>query len=269
MASKVKKLAAIHANEGLIQEYQAKLDRLIDEMNNSLVYWLSAAYKANKPEMAQDSSSAAILSAVMKRLARKWNKKFADAAIEMAAYYMTKNKDRTDASLKAALKKAGLTVEFKVTPAIQDILTAAVNQNVSLIKTIASEHLSDVNEMVMRSVMAGRDLGGLREELQVRYGITKRRASLIARTSNNQANADLLRARADKLGITEAQWVHSNAGHVPRPEHVHWNGKMYDIKTGMWSEVANKFVWPGSDFNCRCSARLILKTANIATRMNG
>jgi SPP1 gp7 family putative phage head morphogenesis protein len=269
MKRKRKLLAAINPNEGLIREYQSKLDRLIDEMQNSLVYWLSAAYKANKPEMAQDISPAAFLTLVMKRLAKKWNRKFAEAAVEMAAYYMQANKDRTDAALKATLKKAGFAIEFKVTPVIQDILTAAVNQNVSLIKTIASEHLSDVNEIVMRSVMAGRDLGGLREELQNRYGITKRRASLIARTSNNQASAEILRARAERLGIEEAQWVHSNAGKEPRPEHVHWSGTMFNMKEGKYSFVSKKYVWPGTDFNCRCSMRLIAHSTNIATRTNG
>ena len=247
------KLRAINANVGVEREFQRKLDLMIGEMNNSLLYWLSAAYKANEPEMlAKDISPAAALNAIMKRLARKWNKKFSDAAPDMAAYYATAAKDRTDSALKAALKKAGFTVKFVITPKIQDIITASVNENVSLIKTIASEHLADVQQMVMRSVTAGRDLGGLREELQKRYGITKRRATLIARQSNNNTSAMIERARQKELGITEAIWRHSHAGRTPRPEHESWDGKRYNIETGMWSTVSNKFVWPGSDFNCRC-----------------
>ena len=245
------KLAAIHPNAGLEIEFQRKLERLIAEMQASLEYWLSAAYRATPPEgLAQDASPAATILAILKRLMRKWNRKFAESAKPMAEYFALAVKNRTDNALRAALKKTGMTVKFTVTPPIQDILTASVGENVSLIRTIASEHLSDVEQMVMRSVRAGRDLGGLREELQKRYGITKRRAALIARQSNNDATAAVTRSRYLELGITEAQWVHSNAGREPRPEHVHWNGKTYDVATGMWSKVSQKYVWPGTDFNC-------------------
>lgn len=260
------KLAAIHSNEGLILEYQARIDRLLENMHNSLVYWIGAAYKAQPPMMAQDENPAEYLNKAVKRLGRRWTKQFNESAAEWGAHYARKNKERTDASLKAALLKAGFTVEFRPTPEIRDIMAAAVNQNVSLIKTIGAEHLSDVNEMVMRSVMKGRDLGGLREELEARYGISKRKASLIARQSNNDASAALLNARFAELGIENAQWVHSNAGKAPRQEHVRWHGQMYDIKAGKWSEVSKKFVWPGTDFNCRCTSRAIIKTQTIAMR---
>jgi SPP1 gp7 family putative phage head morphogenesis protein len=255
-----KKLPAIHANEGLGAELQKKLDFLLEEMNNSLLYWLSAAYKANKPEIASDASPAATLTAIMKKLAKRWNKKFSEAAPDIAKYFATAAKDRTDSALKAALKKAGVTIEFKTTKVINDIIQAAVAENVSSITTIATEHLADVEQMVMRSVMAGGDLGGLREGLQKRYGISKRKAKLIARQSNRNASAMVKRAREKELGVTEGIWVHSHAGKVPRPEHEAWHGKKYNIETGMWSKVAQKFVWPGTDFNCRCTGRSILPT---------
>ena len=267
---KAKKLAAIHANIGIEIQFRRKLERMLEEMHNSLDYWLSAAYKATPPTgLAQDASPAALILKVMRKLSARWRKKFNLSAKPMAEYYALAAKDRTDGALKAALKKTGMTVEFKVTPEIQDILTATVAQNVSLIKTIASEHLSDVEQMVMRSVQAGRDLGGLRKELQHRYGITKRRAGLIARQSNADATTAITNARYKALGIVEAQWVHSNAGKTPRPEHVAWNGTMYNVEKGNWSKVSKKFVWPGTDFNCRCSSRGIVMSDNIATRVNG
>lgn len=249
------KLAAVRPNAGLELEYRRKLERLIDEMHRSVDYWLGAAYKS---EMAQDASPAMMINAVMKRLIRKWTKKFAEVAPTFAEYFATAVKDRTDAQLRAALKKSGFTVKFNVTPEIKDIMQAAVAENVSLIKTIPAEYLADVQQMAMRSVMAGRDLGGLRADLQKRYGITKRRAQLIARQSNNNASAEILKARQTKLGITEAVWHHSHAGKHPRPEHERWNGTTFKITEGKWSEVSKKWVWPGTDFNCRCTSRSII-----------
>ncbi len=271
------KLAAIRPNAGITIQFQQKLDKLIDEMHRSLLYWLSAAYRANEPstlksgavkpdsgavvaQLANDASSASILNTIMARLTKRWTQKFNEAAKPMADYYAQASKDRTDASLRAALKKAGLTVEFKVTPEIQDIITASVNNNVQSIKSIPSEHLNDVAQIVQRCVQEGRNLGGLQAELIERYGITKRRASLIASMSNNQASAMIERQRAQELGIEEAQWVHSNAGRHPRHEHVDWHGKMFNMHEGMWSNVSGKYVWPGTDYNCRCTKRMMMKT---------
>ncbi len=267
--NKEKKLAAIQPNIGVEVAFRQKLYALIDEMHNSLDYWLSAAYRAHTPLaadgaiMANDASPAALLNAIMARLTRRWTKKFNEVAKPLADYFAMEAKDRTDASLRAALKKSGITVEFRITPEIQDIITATVNKNVESIKSIASEHLGDVKQLVMTSVQEGRNLGGLRKGLQQKYGITQRRAELIARTSNNQASAMIDRARAKELGITEAQWVHSSAGKHPRHEHLGWNGKMYNIENGMYSHVSGKYVWPGSDYNCRCTKRMIVRTAHV------
>ena len=267
MGEKTITLAPVRANAGLAMEFQRRLERLIDEMNRSLEYWIAAAYRANTPEMAQDKSPAATLDGIMKRLKRKWKRKFSDAAPDLAAYFAKSVKDRTDGALRAALKKSGVTVTFKVTREINDIMQATVAENVSLIKTIAEKNLAEVEQLVMRSVTAGRDLGGLRQQLQDRFGITKRRAKLIARQSNNDATAMIKRAREKELGITEAVWVHSHAGKTPRPEHERWGAekKRYDIKTGMWSDVLKKYVWPGTDFNCRCGGRSVLPSLGRAS----
>ncbi len=190
-------LPAIHANVGIARQFQKELDALIDEMHRSIVYWVGAAYKANKPAtMATDASSASILNDIVARLTSRWTRKFRESSKPMADYYARQAKDRTDASLKAALKKSGFTIDFVVTPAIQDIITASVNNNVASIKSIPAEYLNKVAQSVQRSVQAGRDLGGLVKELQDTYGVTKRRASLIAHMSNNQASAMIERQRA-------------------------------------------------------------------------
>ena len=267
-ASKPIILPVIRPNVGLEKEYQKKLERMIDEMEKSVAYWILAAYRQDTPHMAQDASPATILSLVMKKLAKKWNKRFADVAPIFAKYFATSVRDRTDSSLKAALKKSGFTVEFKLTKEINDILQASVKENVSLIKSISQEYLNGVEQAVMRSVTVGRDLGGLKKELMGYYDTStpslarkaKKRAKLIARQSNNNAFAMIKRARETELGVTEAVWVHSHAGKVPRPEHERWGKeqKRYNIATGIWSEVSKKFVWPGTDFNCRCTGRPVL-----------
>src|SRR6266566_1670669 len=68
----VKTLNPIHPNIGIELHYRRKMEALIDNMHNSILYWLSAAYKQNIPELrkliAEDASPTALLRAVMRRL---------------------------------------------------------------------------------------------------------------------------------------------------------------------------------------------------------
>lgn len=249
-------LAAVHPNAGLTEAYQKKLDALIDRMHDSASYWIKAAFRANTPEMAQDASPAKALQEAMRKLAAYWEKRFDKAAPELAKYFAENSFKRADGRMKALLKKSGFTVEFKLTREANDVLQATIGEQVSLIKSIHSDYFSEIQGLVMRSVSQGRDLATLSEELRKRYGVTKRRAALIARTENNKCTANITRVRQESLGITEAIWMHSHAGREPRPSHVAANGKKYKISEGM--EIDGEFIWPGQLINCRCFAKSII-----------
>ena len=251
-----KTLDAVRPNAGLQAAYRKKLEAMVQEMHESILYWLTAAYKANEPEMAQDRSPAAELRISMRKLAKRWNRNFNKGAQRLARYFAKSVADRTDDSLQAKLKKSGFTVEFKMTPAANDVMQATIGEQVGLIKSIASQHLTEVEGLVMRSVSQGRKLDELSKELQERYGVTKRRAALIARDQNNKATASMNRVRQQELGITEAIWMHSHGGKHPRPSHMDADGKKYDIAKGMYLD--GKWVWPGTEINCRCVSKSVI-----------
>jgi SPP1 gp7 family putative phage head morphogenesis protein len=161
--------------------------------------------------------------------------------------------------MEKALKDAGWTVKFDPTPTKTDIFRATINENVSLIRSIASEHLSDVEQIVMRSVTQGRDMGALTKALQERFGITKRRAALISRDQSSKATAAINRAQQQELRITTAIWRHSGGGKTPRPEHVAANGKEYPVDKGMFLEGV--WTWPGVEIGCRCVSVSVLNRA--------
>lgn len=249
-------LGPAHPNQGLEAAYRKRLDVLVEAMNRSLLYWLTAAYRANEPEMAADASPAATLRAAMGKLSRYWQKRFDDAAPELARYFAENAFKRADGSLQAVLKRAGFTVDFKLTREANDVLQATLGENVGLIKSIASEHLTQVEGLVMRSISAGRDLSTLSAELHERFGVTKRRAALIARDQNNKCTATITRVRQQSLGITHAKWLHSHGGREPRKSHQDADGKIYDITKGML--IDGEYIWPGQLINCRCVARSVI-----------
>lgn len=252
-------ISAVRPNAGITAAYQKALDDIIGQMHRSLVYYLSAGYKADEPEaLAMDGitrTPASRLNARMQRLAKRWQKRFDQLAPELAAHFAKAATERSDASLRAALKRGGMTVAFRPSPAVRDVLQATINQNVSLIKSISADHLQEVEGLVMRSVAAGRDLGYLTKELEARYGITRRRAANIARSQNNMATSTIQKVRQQELGITEAIFTHSHAGKHPRPSHLVADGKRYTVSEGIYLD--GKWTWPGLEPGCRCVSRVI------------
>ena len=240
----------IRPNAGLRTKYQRVLEEAVSEMDKSLRYWLTAAYRKEADRIALDASPAAILAAAFRKLARRWQRRFDKLAPELAEYFATAACDRSDAAMMAALRKAGFTVRFRMTAAQRDAVQAVIQENVSLIKSVASQHLAQVEGTVMRSIAAGRDLHTLAADLEKTHGVTKRRAAFIARDQNNKATAVLTRTRQIELGATQARWLHSAGGKTPRPEHVAFSGHLYDVRKGAYLE--GKWVWPGSEPNCRC-----------------
>lgn len=254
--------APIHPNAGNAAEYRRRLEALIDEMHRSLAYWLCARWRDNPPVTAADELPAAAMRRTMKTLSRRWESRFDEAAPRLGEWFARRAADRATSKLEEILDQAGVTVRFRNTAAVRDVLAATVGENVSLIRSIASEHLSDVEGLVMRSVAAGRDLSSLSRELEARYKATRRRAALIARDQNNKATATVARVRQQEAGVTKARWLHSGGGKHPRPEHVAFaagrlGGPFYDPARGAYLE--GRWTWPGTEINCRCVSRPVIE----------
>lgn len=264
MKPKDKVLTPVRPNAGLEQAYRAKILRLVDEMSRSVTYWVKAAYRRDEPAvtlLARDETvvpPANLLKRVIAELRSKWQSRFDQGSQDLADYFGQAVHKRSDAQLKAILKKAGFSVPFQMTRAMKDVLQATVHESVNLIKSIPERFFTDVEGAVMRSVQVGRDVGGLAAELEKTYGITRRRAALISRDQNNKATAAMQRARQLELGVEEAIWMHSHAGKVPRPTHVANNGKKYSVREGWFDPDEGRRVFPGELINCRCTARPVI-----------
>lgn len=256
-----KVLRPVHPNAGIEAEYQRRLDRLIREMHRSVLYSLSSAYRANQPRIAADETPADALRRTMRDMASRWLKRFHEASTKLAEWFGRSVQNRSSAALKKILKDGGISVEFKMTPAMRDVLDATVNQNVALIKSIPQQYLGQVEGAVMRSVQTGRDLATLSKELESRFGVTKRRAAFIARDQNNKATASLSRARQLELGLDEAVWVHSGGGKHPRKSHqkAGRDKTRFPIAEGWFDPEVGEHIWPGVLPNCRCVSKPIVK----------
>lgn len=253
-----KVLRPVRPNAGVQAMMRKRLVEEIEAMHAAYTYWLEQVYRRVRPAIAMDEVPANELRDTLAMLSKQWLRRFDHLSMWLADYFARDISDRSDTALASALRNAGFTVRFTMTPAMRDILHATVHENVSLIRSIPQQYLTQVEGIVMRSVQTGRDLATLSSELQERLGVTKDRAALIARDQNNKATSAFTRARQKELGIKEAIWQHSHAGKKPRPTHVKMDGKRYDVSKGMWDTTEGRRIFPGELINCRCTSRSVI-----------
>ena len=253
-------LRPVHPSAGIEAEYRRRLVALISDLDRSVSYWLKAAWNKNTPHLAQDELPVETLRRAIRALTRRWQVKFNDLAGDLASYFAQSVSQRSDAALKAALKKGGFTVEFKMTRAQRDVLNAVTHENVALIKSIPAQHLQKVEGAVMRSVATGRDLGALTKELQQISGVTRKRAAFIAQSQNNLATAAITAARQREIGITEAIWVHSGGSKHPRISHqkAGRDRVRYDPSEDWLDPEVGYRILPGQLPRCKCLSRAVV-----------
>ena len=89
------------------------------------------------------------------------------------------------------------------------------------------------------------------------YGKLDNRVKLIARQEVSVINSNLNNARASSAGITQATWQTSGDERV-RDSHADRDGKVFDLKEGLYSSLDGKYLQCSEDFNCRCQAIYII-----------
>lgn len=250
--AKPKTARAIRPNAGTVAAYRSALVRLIDKMGASAAYWLEAQYKS---DMAMDAATVD-MEALMRRLAERWQLQFDWYAPRIAEKYAQRMQDGTDKAFRQALKDAGWAVTFRPTPAIRAALAERITENVGLIKSISEVYFGKIEKAVREGYAKGRDLKSMTDEIYRLGEVTRNRAAFIARDQASKADSVVQNVRRQELGITKAVWMHSRAGHEPRPSHVAASGKEYEIAKGML--IDGEYIQPGYLINCRCTSKSVL-----------
>lgn len=255
-------IAPVRPNAGVTAAYLRWLGDLVRAMSDEVETVIESHYSRAEKRIAQDDSPLNDLKSAMSGLARKWQKRFNEEAPDQAKRFINETARHGTRTAQARMKAAGMTIKFTPTRRMQDVLTAAVAENTKLIKSISAEYLDDVAGIVNRGVMAGRDRGQIAQELRARYGVTKRRAALIATQENRNVTTAMNRERDLSLGLEEAYWVHSGGGREPRESHVKAGRERLRFRIAEGAFIDGKWIMPGQEINCGCSYRPILKGWN-------
>lgn len=143
---------------------------------------------------------------------------------------------------------------FVADPNLAAQIDAFVADNVALIKSLKADQLSRVEGIVLRGLRSGTRVETLRKEIQESFGISRRRAELIATDQVNKLNAELTRSRQQQVGITEYTWSTSRDERV-RPGHRELQGTVQKwSKPPITNPKTGGRAHPGGDPRCRCQA---------------
>jgi uncharacterized protein with gpF-like domain len=170
--------------------------------------------------------------------------------------------------------------EVHFTKEANDVMQAVVAENVGLIKSIPEKYLTDVQGEVMRHIQVGGSIESLADKLGPKIDLAlirrgrkigeddkslaarvRKRAIFIATDQTNKAHATMTRMRQIEIGCNKAIWLHSHAVRHPRKEHLEFDHHEYDVRKGAFLE--GKWVWPGTEINCKCRSLTILPDKDI------
>lgn len=140
---------------------------------------------------------------------------------------------------------------FRTEPWLADALKPWEAENIKLIRSIPQQALDRMHGKIVNAVREGKSLRDLRDILRKEYGITRRRAELIARDQVGKLNGQLTQIRQKEVGVTQYRW-RGVLDSRERPEHVAREGRVYD-----WDNPPDD-GHPGEPISCRCSAEPVL-----------
>lgn len=135
-------------------------------------------------------------------------------------------------------------------------LSAAIERNVGLIKSVSDETRQRIGDAVFRGFQQRVPAEQTAEEFKHFIGMSERRALNIAADQTVKIGAALNDERRREAGMSTWQWHHSGKPHY-RPEHKARNGKRYDddAKSGEHKPPLDR---PGQLPFCGCTSRAIL-----------
>ena len=178
------------------------------------------------------------------------NKKFDDNSMFDIAKKVTTRITRNNTSVwKRKLKTLGIDIKGKMSfEGEQDYIKSRIHTNMKLIKSLKDEYLGELELDLSNAYEKGIPAKQLAKSIEKRFGITARRAKLIARNEVKNTTSQLNKKQVEELGFDRAVWLTSIDGRERSTHHKH-NKKSYVVGKGL-PDGKGGFEEPGDAINC-------------------
>ena len=147
---------------------------------------------------------------------------------------------------------------YRSEPWLAELQKNWVSQNTSLIKSVPTQYMARVEQIVRTGVMSGTSSREIAKQVKDASGVSDRRAKILARDQVGKANGELTQHRQTDLGVKEYTWVTAHdervrgnpAGRFPSAVPSHY---ARDNKVFSW-DIPPSGGHPGMAILCRCFA---------------
>lgn len=241
------------------QRYARDLGALVAQMTAQVSKEVKRLFETPEAAayFATDASIGSQSRITMNKLAEKFNALFARKAKGLATRMTDQINKAASSGVHSSLQQlsGGLSLKGSiVTPDMVETFKAIVSENVGLIKSIASNYLTQVQQAVSRSIAGGNGLQDLIPALEKYEGMTHRRAHNIALDQTRKAYQNVARDKMQALGVESYMWNHSGGSNQPREDHIEMDGNVYRFDDPpVIDENTGERGIPGQAPNCRCT----------------
>lgn len=119
-------------------------------------------------------------------------------------------------------------------------------------KKLRDDTLEHFTANTLRAMSLGKPISEIIEEFDAEALKSKTKAQFIARNQIANFNGMSTKIRHQKLGIKKGKWVTSRDERVRKCHEVR-DKKEFSLSEGLFSSCDGKTLFPGQDFNCRCT----------------
>ncbi len=254
-------------------EYNAALQAIVREVKKDIDKQLTPLLRKLSPEYTTDSAIVTHdawlpqIASVLELLTSKWSSPAVRLIAERVSRQFVTSADNVND------RRFGIDI-FGDDLILREYIEASIYDNTNLITSIPEQYLAQVQSIVMTNTRAGNRSSAIVKSLQEQFGVTERRAKMIARDQTAKVNADLSSKRQQLAGFEYFQWLTSEDSRV-RDRHESIANKVTAYGKGVyrWDNppLSDKGVpiIPGSDFSCRCVATPVSQAEVDANRKAG
>ena len=239
--------------------YNAELQKLVRMIKADIDEQIVPVLRQLAPQYTADGW-VDTLSSVINQVLYRWSSpQFNVLAAQLAAKFVQSTSAVTLKRFQASMESFGIDV-YQDSPAFQDFVDVVIQDNTQLIKSIPSQYLERVQSIVYGNTRAGLRPSVITKQLQEQFGVTQRRAKMIARDQTTKINGQISEKRQASAGFEYFQWIDSDDSRV-RHRHDELANRVTAYGKGIyrWDNLPlsddGKPISPGSDFQCRCIAR--------------
>lgn len=235
-------------------QYNRKLQQIVKLVRADVDAEIVPVIKQQAPEYVADAWTD-VIAAALRRLLARWTSPFAQKQAEQIAADFVRT--AADDNLRRQ-KSFGIDL-YGGNDQLQDYLQAAAFQNAQLIKSIPAQYLEQVQNIVMGNMRQGMRPSYIEQALVKQFGVTTRRAKLIASDQHAKIQGEMNKIRQVNSGIEFFTWV---TAQDERVRHSHVEVAKRDVGFGpgvfRWDDlpvVDGVPTFPGQPIRCRCIAR--------------